>query len=171
VAMSKKAKVILGLAVVGGIVYLLTRPKKKEAEVTPNASLVMKLYQGGQELGDIVAPGIECLAVVTVTNASTFGGQPVAVDLTMRLGAMWSGIDEFVHVVPVPDQQISIPASSSLDVSFTFTFPAESDGTAGLLVCQALSPKGDVVAEIEKVVAIGIPEELIDYIIGLSWEE
>jgi hypothetical protein len=89
----------------------------------------------------------------------------------MRLGAMWSGIDEFVHVVPVPDQQIRIRASSLLDVSFAFTFPAESDGTAGLLVCQALSPKGDVVAEIEKVVAIGIPEELIDYIIGLSWEE
>lgn len=164
--MSKKAKVVLGLTALAGAIYgiyCLTRPKKKE-EVEPQVSFVMKLYQAGVELSDTVAAGIETQAVVTVSNASTYAGTPVPVDLEILFSPSWD-----TTPITVPSQMVTVPASGTLDVTFTFAFPIESDELSGHLVCQAVNPKGDVVAEITLDVAIAIPLELVDYDVGLSW--
>ena len=159
-------KILLGLALVGGIVgivYAVTRPKKKE-EVVPQVSFVMKLYQAGVELSDTVAAGIETQAVVTATNASTYAGTPVPVDLEILFSPSWD-----TTPITVASQMVTVPANGSLDVTFLFTFPIESDGLSGHLVCQAVNALGTIVAEITLDVAIAIPLELINYDVTLTW--
>jgi hypothetical protein len=64
---------------------------------------------------------------------------------------------------------VTVLASGSLDVAFVFAFPIESDGLSGHLVCQAVNPKGKVIAEIALDVTIAMPLELIEYDVTLTW--
>jgi len=115
-------------------------------------SFVMKLTQGGVDVGTTPAPGVETTALVHVANASKLGVTPVAVPLTIRLTPVWG-----TTTIAVADQAITVPAAASSDVSFTFTFPSASAGLTGSVTCKALTPAGVVVATLPLAVTIISP--------------
>jgi len=114
-------------------------------------SFVMKLTQGGVDVGTSPAPGVETTALVKVTNNSMLGGQPVGVTVTIRLKPTWGSPP---NAIAVADQSIGLAGGQTSSVSFTFTFPTASEGLAGDITCQALTPDGVVVATLPLAVTI-----------------
>ena len=117
-------------------------------------SFVMKLTQGGVDVGTNPAPGVETTALVHVANASKIGITPTGVNLTMRLAPTWGSP---ATTIAVADKAITVPAAASSDVSFIFTFPAASAGGAGSVVCTAVSPAGAIIATLSLTVLMSNP--------------
>lgn len=158
--MNETGKKLAAVGIIGGLAYLGARalggPKEPPgfyaSRGRSSVGFVMKLTQGGIDVGTTPAPGVETTALVHVANASKLGVTPVAVPVTIRLAPVWGST-----TIAVADQAITVPAAGTSDVSFKFTFPAASEGLTGSVTCKALTPAGAVVATLPLAVTIISP--------------
>lgn len=144
--MDKKAKtalIIVGTLGLGYLAYQWLKPKEEEEGL----EMIMKLYQSGVDIGSVsptkIIPNIETTVVATVTNTSKYGGNPVAVPVTVALVPQWGTTSPYTqNTVAVTSQNVTVPANGSIDVTFKFTYPTASNGGQGYLACQVFDPDG-----------------------------
>jgi len=128
-------KVLAGLAAFGlgygG--YKLVTSGKSQAKSAQRAGFVMALVDSSGNPVTTAIAGQPVTAIAHVTNQSTLNGQPVAVDLGMRLNATYQN-----GILGQPVQFVTVPAGGTIDVSWSLTFPTDALASLGMLDCQGL---------------------------------
>ena len=145
----KVAETLLGLGVLGALIYGLTRPKKEEippGEGAASISISVLDAQGNpvpHNSPTDFAEGAQYTIRLTVKNLSTKGGVAYAATLTVVL---FAGTNELTFI-PVSASSYTFAANETKTLDSIMVVPMGAGGQAGNIVANVNDPAGNTVAE------------------------